>query len=513
MLEYSARKRIAVIGGGGASGLAILKVFLDRPQLQGPDASWEIHAYEARRDVGGIWLPEVEGETTEYPGTSPVPSTPLYHSLTTNLPHPLMSYHDFPFPPETTLYPHANVVQAYIASYANRYDLRQYIDFDTLVQKVVWDDATSQWIVTHQPKTGFTKSTYSSRFDAIIVANGHYGLPYRPPLSGIDSWETSGRRIIHSAWYREPSIFRGLVVLVIGGGPSGLDLVKDTVGIARTMIHSTAQGSRVDDDGVKRRSRVVELRAADGTAIYNDGSSDSGIDFVVLATGYTLTFPFLPDVPNDSNAANRPMPDRLACTGSSLYPLAHHTFPLRTYSPKTLAFVGLPSRLAPLPAMDTQAHAIATVFLDDGASQPVWNQQGEEELVQDRFALMHQKFQGNTDAIAHSWHKMFSRKENPGFEELGDFDDYREALLHLGRVKAQEWAVPAWEQELFDVKFVLREEWLTLEKEGVANAWVRGVGKGDPHEWVSLMYRVLEHARQRSQPQLAQVEVDASHAV
>ena len=480
-----------MVGGGGASGLAVLRVFLDHPKLQGPNTTWEIHAYEARRDIGGIWLPEAPGEFREYQGSS-FPPTPLYDSLTTNLPHPIMAFHDYPFPPETSLYPPAHTVRKYLEDYANHYNLRQYISFNTRVESAWWDSGTSEWVIVLSPNANSSEQT-TQRYDAMIVANGHYSLPYVPEIPGIGDWKASGRQIFHSIWYREPNIFKGRTLLVVGGGPSGSDLVTDSIAFARVVIHSTSKGVWADDGHVKRRSRLVELRASDGAAVYSDENIDINIDIVVLATGYTLTFPFLRDLPLNVEAPNTPLPEAMTCTRFSLSPLARHTFPLRTYSPKTLAFVGLPARLAPFPAADCQALAIASIFLDE-SSTSLWDYQREEALVSSRFSAMERYFGGNFDLIARSYHKMFHDNK-----EIGDWDDYRASFLELStKQKQEEWAVQKWEREIFNAKVELRAEWVTLEREGVAGDWVKGVGKLNPQEWVSLMYRVLEHARQRS---------------
>lgn len=496
------RKRVAIIGGGGPTGLAALHIFLERSQLCGPDANWEIQAFEARRDVGGVWLPEELGEVKEFPSGTRVPPTPLYNSLTTNLPHPLMAFHDFPFPPETPLYPRASAVLKYLEDYAQAYDLRRYIKFNAEVKSAWWDGLTSQWIIELASESSATNRTH--QFDALIVANGHYGLPYIPPLPGFEEWEASDRFIMHSMWYREPSTFKDRVILIVGGGPSGADLVKDSIGIASSVIHSTSLGARTDEEQVKRRPRLTGLRASDGTATYNDGSVDSNIDIVILATGYTLIFPFLKNLPQGVGSPQTALPDALVCTGASLQPLARHTFPLRTYSPNTLAFMGLPSRLAPFPAADIQAEAIATVFLQDEPA-PAWNQQLEEALVSKRFEAMGQSLNGDFNLVAQSWHKMF-----PENHEIGDWDDYRASLLTLAPAHRQNWAVNVWEREIYDAKVELRTEWQTLESEGAAPGWVDGVGKCGAHEWVPLMYRVLEHARKRGRRAVDVLDVTTS---
>lgn len=182
------RKRLAVIGGGGASGLATLRIMRERAEFKDLTPSWELCAFEARRDVGGIWLPEASSERTAYPGQEAVPSTPLYQSLTTNIPHPIMAYHDFPFLPETPLFPHASVVLQYLEQYAAQFHLRQYIRFNTRVISVRWDPGASLWRVK------LSNSSEEEQFDAIAVANGHYGLPYTPSIPGLQEWVDSGKK-------------------------------------------------------------------------------------------------------------------------------------------------------------------------------------------------------------------------------------------------------------------------------------------------------------------------------
>ncbi|KAF8310793.1 FAD/NAD(P)-binding domain-containing protein [Clavulina sp. PMI_390] len=550
--DSQSRKRVAVVGGGGVSGLAALRIFLDRPQLKGPNPTWEIDAFETRHDVGGVWYPEIDGETRTFPGhDDPVPPTPLYHSLTTNIPHPLMAFHDFQFPPETPLYPHASAVHRYLQDYAKHYDLRKYISFGSSVTSARWDSNSSKWVLDVQTETkpdGSEFSTSTHHYDALIVANGHYGLPFTPSIPGFDEWDASERKIMHSIWYREPSIFQDLTILVVGGGPSGNDLAKDALPVARRVIHATTSGKRMDPDGsgVYTRARLVELRAAEGgTVVYGDGTSDSGIDFVILATGYVLTFPFLRDVPQGvrlppTKDSEPVIPDELEVTRASIVPLTRHTFPLRTYSPKTLAFVGLPSALAPFPAADIQAEAIATVFFTDSEDGPkasrflrctwttptsmsqnpfqLWDQAHEESLFLSRYSLLSQRFHGEPTSIASNLHKMLHY--TPG---LDDWDTYRASLLELAlstppatssssaqsssgnkpRTNAdpqrKTWSAKQWERDIYDAKVDMRTEWQTLEKEGESEKWLRGVGKGKnaQKEWADLMYRVMQHAEER----------------
>ena len=86
--------------------------------------------------------------------------TPLYDSLTMNLPHPVMAYTSYPFPPSTPLFPHARVVKHYLDDYADHFHLRAYIQLDTGVTQLKWDGSIWQVI---------TSTGELLRFDLIFI--------------------------------------------------------------------------------------------------------------------------------------------------------------------------------------------------------------------------------------------------------------------------------------------------------------------------------------------------------
>jgi hypothetical protein len=81
-----------------------------------------------------------------------LPATPLYDSLHTNLPHPIMAYRGFPFPPETPLYPPASIVLAYLQSYASAHNLYPHIRLNTTVESAV--RVNGKWHVTFSSPSG-----------------------------------------------------------------------------------------------------------------------------------------------------------------------------------------------------------------------------------------------------------------------------------------------------------------------------------------------------------------------
>ena len=407
------------------------------------------------------------------PPTENPPLTPLYDSLMTNLPHPVMAYTSFAFPPSTPLFPPASTVQTYLESYVANFDLTHLIRFGTRVQHAQWESALSKWIV--RLSTGI-----SQNFDFIIVANGHFRVPRYPNIPGLSKWIAAGKAS-HAAWYRRPHDL-GEVVLVIGGGPSGQDISGEMCGVARTVIHSVTDGVPEDDGNLKKRGRVVEFKDV-GQVLFEDGTIESQIDYCVLATGYEMSFPFLqtgtlecgfpPPCP--------PLPRSLYNSGYHIFPLAKHIFPIQSgYPPSTMAFMGLLVRVAPFPLLEAQGRAIVKVFEDhallDIAQEAVDIVAQHEELV---------SRVGDDDAlsIAKNWHE---------FREHEQFD-YRDELYDFAEDGADTRViVQDWEKEMYDKKDLLKRLWRELERTGKADEWVKGVGEGGPMEWVEMMRRLLK---------------------
>lgn len=61
-------------------------------------------------------------------------------------------------------------------------------------------------------------------YDAVLVCNGMNHTPYVPQYRGRESFEGEE---MHSHDYRVPEIFKGKEVLVIGSGPSGVDITHE----------------------------------------------------------------------------------------------------------------------------------------------------------------------------------------------------------------------------------------------------------------------------------------------
>jgi hypothetical protein len=415
-----------------------------------------------------------------------------------------MTYPGFPFPASTPLYPKAHAILEYFHSYAKHYDLMPQVRLSTTVKDVRWTGYV--WSV----RVRSTEEGESEHeFDHVIVANGHYHAPYYPysTLPGLSHWQSSyPERVVHSAWYRNPSSLGdiGSNVLIIGGGPSGRDIATELARAvsSRTIIHADpsfiAESSK-ELPNLVRRGRVTEL-STDGTrtAHFSSGSPISSISFVLLATGYILSFPFLssstPIRDGEMPPPAPPLPSEFYNSNHHLFPIARDIFPITdAFPPDKLVFLGLPIRVVPFALEEAQIRAVVAVF----ANPDILDIEKEKEAILKRYEFFRDEATSSPrlenddeDAlalrIAHAW---FRYRDYEQFR-------YREQLLLLAGHPPPEAKVREWEIEFYDQKERLRVIWEELEERGEAKEWVEGVGKGETveereKEWIELIRKIL----------------------
>jgi len=70
-----------------------------------------------------------------------------------------------------------------------------------------------------------------------VICNGHYSEPHLPDLAYKAVLSFSGMKL-HSHNYRDPELFRGMTVLVIGASNSGEDISREVAGVAERVYLS-----------------------------------------------------------------------------------------------------------------------------------------------------------------------------------------------------------------------------------------------------------------------------------
>ncbi|MEM9134501.1 MAG: NAD(P)-binding domain-containing protein [Actinomycetota bacterium] len=198
---------VAVIGAGPA-GLLLAR------RLAASGANFRL--FERHSDVGGIW--DIDA-----------PGSPMYESAHFISSRTLSGFPDFPMPSDYPDYPNHRQLLAYIRSFADEFDLRRHITFDTAVDHARWTPE-GDWLI----ELG-DGSQRRARY--LICANGVTWVP------NIVTWPGDfDGEVRHSVTYRSPEEFRGKRVLVVGAGNSGVDIACDAAFAADQAFLSVRRG-------------------------------------------------------------------------------------------------------------------------------------------------------------------------------------------------------------------------------------------------------------------------------
>ncbi|KAI0015327.1 hypothetical protein F4780DRAFT_773617 [Xylariomycetidae sp. FL0641] len=419
--RLSGIKRVAVVGAGPA-GLAAAKHLLAERAFDAVDV------FEQAAQVGGVWLysPEpgpwpsafgtgsgtaCDGDEVAKEGNGdvkkkpPVFPSPMYEDLHTNIPHTLMRYSDLPFPAGCEIFPSRQVVQKYLEDYAQ--EVRHVIRFSTQVLDICLSSSSSKDTYTVTTHDLLAARTATAAYDAVVLATGHYNEPWIPPSSPLGTADKARQCLqdlrafaaahpgaaLHAKQYRTPETFKNQKVVVVGAGPSGLDIAAqiaracqgplllsahraDAVG-DESRAHLAAAGVRVVGEirrflvaerGVvfapARRGDVEGEREGEAEEEEEEERVETDVDAVLFCTGYVYAFPF-PSLEaslaaSSSSAAAAATTNKLITDGGRrVRGLARHLLHVRH---PTLAFPALPYRVIPFPLAEGQAAVLARLW-------------------------------------------------------------------------------------------------------------------------------------------------------
>lgn len=314
MKDYSGK---FLIIGAGPVGLAAAKAF--------KDAGINYDQVDADSDVGGNWKHGV------------------YRTAHIISSKKTTEYDDFPMPADYPDFPSREQMLSYLNSYADAFDLRENIEFDTKVV-MVFQREDELWEVEFE--TG-EKRIYKG----VAVCSGHHWHRRYPDYEGKFAGE-----FYHSKDYKSPEQLTGKRVLVIGGGNSACDVASEAARVGKSCHLSLRRGywflpktlfgkptaesplkyfpvsvqrfflklslrvvlGKYEDYGLPKPDHKIferhptlnnellhylkhgrikprpDIKKFEGnTARFVDGTSDE-FDTVVCGTGFYVSFPFLP---------------------------------------------------------------------------------------------------------------------------------------------------------------------------------------------------------------------------
>lgn len=223
--------------------------------------------------------------------------------------------------------------------YTDRFEVRKLIKFEHHVIRVrpLLDE---KWEVIVQDMKLANYETHV--FDAIAICNGHYNTPISPKYKGSEFYK--GKQL-HSHSYRTSAAFKDETVLVIGAGPSGVDLANEISKVAErvTLSHHLKEPPKTKFiSNVDQRPDVACL--TEEGAVFADGSSQS-YSIIFYCTGYKYSFPFL--------SADC----EISCENNYVHPLFCHCLNINR---PTMAFIGLPFYVCANQMFDLQSRFFLT---------------------------------------------------------------------------------------------------------------------------------------------------------
>ncbi len=311
------RSKVMALIGAGPVGLGMAKALLEHK------IAYE--ELEADRELGGNWLHGV------------------YETVHIISSRKTTEYADYPMPADYPDFPSRQEMLDYLRDYAEKFQLTRHIQFNTKVAMAL-PLRDGRWELE---LAGGEKRIYKG----LIVCNGHHWDRRFPKYPGKFEGD-----FIHSKDYRTPSELAGKRVLVIGGGNSACDIAAEAARVGKTARISLRRGywflpktlfgvpsaeliqpwfpvwaqriflrlflriavGRYSDYGLPEPDHKIfethptinsellyymkhgriqprpDIARFEGkTAHFVDGKSEE-FDMVVCATGYHVSFPFLP---------------------------------------------------------------------------------------------------------------------------------------------------------------------------------------------------------------------------
>lgn len=326
--DSTRQSSIAVIGAGVA-GMCAAKYLLQE--------GLEVEIYEMGSQIGGMWCYMNDNGRSS-----------AYRTLHINTAKSLTRFSDYPFDENIQTFPDHWEVHAYLEGYAEAFDLRRRIRFNSEITSITplieRKGEAPRWEVK-------TRDGRAKIYGTVIVATGHLYVPRHVDFNGTFSGE-----YLHSHDYKEPEPFVGKRICIVGVGNSAVDIASDvcvtserTVLVARSgvviapklvfgipltniseklnhrwvparlrqwilknlirmvhgdmtdfgfkpvtkPVHPTSSGSVVNDIVYQRITVKQGIERIDHQTIYFVDGTHETFDVLIAATGYVIELPFL----------------------------------------------------------------------------------------------------------------------------------------------------------------------------------------------------------------------------
>lgn len=441
---------IAIIGGG-ASGAIVLDSLLKEGHFK------SISLFERRSELGGVW--NLDKDTIETPNnilkpgythvkTDPqlanpfegssdeklvIPKTtqerfvktPSYLGIKTNIIEKMMTYSDsnhWDVPgvsdPEQKKYVDGLIVQKYIDAYIRRNENHETVklNFNTTVEDVERVPKPGkrfpyQFKLTLRQHLDESQDIwYQQVFDSVVISVGHYNVPFIPFVKGLETIQEKFPKVVeHAKFYRNNSKYQDKKVVIIGSRASGADLSKFIADTASEVYQSIRNQVKVGKLSLKpniiSKPVIKEYQLTDNgfKVIFEDDTELENPDYVIYATGYQFSFPFLNRLFEKDNV-------ELTKEGIIIPNLYQHTFLINE---PLLNFVGVPIDGISFRVFEYQTILLVR-YLAGKISLPTRKEQ--DEWIKERY---------NNKGVSRAYHTI----------GVDDAFTYLNGLVSLGKVK------------------------------------------------------------------------------
>uniref|UniRef100_A0A224XD87 Flavin-containing monooxygenase n=1 Tax=Panstrongylus lignarius TaxID=156445 RepID=A0A224XD87_9HEMI len=346
--------RVAIIGSGPSGLISGKHCLTTLKNLQ------VLHIYEKWACLGGAWRDDKE-------------HTILYDSLRTNLPTEIMEFEGLSYENNNlrSSFVEASVVKRYLIKFADIFELKQYIKFETQVTKVSRIKEEWELIACHIP----TNQIIKLKYDVIFVCNGHFEVPRIPHFNGLENFKRKKgeNRVIHTIKYRRPEIYQGLQVLIIGGGPSAVDISIDVSPAAKYIYLSHHTNNLKNTKMPANIIHKPDIDCFDDDGVTFIDGTYAQIDRVILGTGYKYNLDFLDDT------CGLWIEDDVYVT-----PLYKQFISIPN---PTMVIIGLPIKTFIFPLLETQAKCMIQILNGNATLPSADEMHKERQLNEQNFQL------------------------------------------------------------------------------------------------------------------------------
>ena len=276
--------KVAIIGSGPC-GLSMLRSF-QQAESKGEKIP-DIVCYDKQSDWGGLWNYSWRTGSDQY--GDPVPNS-MYRYLWSNGPKECLEFADYTFDEHfdkpIPSFPPREVLYDYILGRAKKADVKKNMRFNTTVSSIIYNGSEFEITSLNKKNNNISKEI----FDYVVVASGHFSVPYIPEYEGMKSFPG---RILHSHDFRDAEEFRGKDLIVLGSSYSAEDVALQCY---KYGAKSVTIGYRNNPMGFKWPSGMKEVHYLDKLegkkATFQDGHTQD-VDAIILCSGYLHHFPFL----------------------------------------------------------------------------------------------------------------------------------------------------------------------------------------------------------------------------